>query len=78
MARTLGLPASNVAAWKRVGRIPADKQRHVLEVGKALGLAITPELIIFPLGNDDPVSGTAPKASTGNASHLTASRARPA
>lgn len=78
MARTLGEPASNVAAWKRVGRIPAEKQRHVLKVGQSLGLAITPELIIFPLGKDDPVSGPAPKASTGKRRKITASRGRAA
>jgi hypothetical protein len=50
MARAIGEPASNVAAWKRVGRIPAEKQPHVLEVGLALGLPITAEHVVFPLG----------------------------
>lgn len=50
MARAIGEPSSNVAAWKRVGRIPAEKQPHVLEVGQALGLPITTEHVVFPLG----------------------------
>lgn len=50
MARRLQEPPSNVAAWKRVGRIPAEKQPHVLAVGIALGLPITAEHVVFPLG----------------------------
>lgn len=50
MARKLDEPPSNVAAWKRVGRIPAEKQPHVLAVGIALGLPITAEHVVFPLG----------------------------
>jgi hypothetical protein len=50
MARAIGEPPSNVAAWKRVGRIPAEKQPHVLEVGQVLGLPITAEHVVFPLG----------------------------
>jgi hypothetical protein len=50
MARDLGEPPSNVAAWKRVGRIPAEKQPHVLAVGLKLGLPITAEHVVFPLG----------------------------
>lgn len=50
MARAIGEPSSNVAAWKRVGRIPAEKQPHVLEVGQALGLPITADHVVFPLG----------------------------
>lgn len=50
MARAVGEHPSNVAAWKRVGRIPAEKQPHVLEVGQALGLPITADHVVFPLG----------------------------
>jgi hypothetical protein len=50
MARAIGEPPSNVAAWKRVGRIPAEKQPHVLEVGQALSLPITANHVVFPLG----------------------------
>ncbi|WBQ17833.1 carph-isopro domain-containing protein [Sphingobium yanoikuyae] len=50
MARELGEPPSNVAAWKKVGRIPAEKQPHVLAVGLKLGLPITAEHVVFPLG----------------------------
>ena len=63
MARAIGEPSSNVAAWKRVGRIPAEKQPHVLEVGQALGLPITAEHVVFPLGRPNaaaPVEITAP------------------
>lgn len=50
MARAIGEPSSNVATWKRVGRIPAEKQPHVLEVGQSLGLPITADHVVFPLG----------------------------
>jgi hypothetical protein len=50
MARKLGVLPSSVSAWKREGRIPAHKQPHVLEVGQSLGLPITAEHVVFPLG----------------------------
>lgn len=50
MARAIGEPPSNVAAWKRNNRIPAEKQPHVLAVGLKLGLPITAEHVVFPLG----------------------------
>jgi hypothetical protein len=53
MARAIGEPPSNVAAWKRVGRIPAEKQPHVLAVGQALGMPLTADHVVFPLGRPD-------------------------
>ena len=50
MARAIGEPPSNVAAWKRVGRIPAEKQRFVLQKAEEIGLAVTAEHVVFPLG----------------------------
>lgn len=50
MARAVDEAPSNIAAWKRVGRIPAEKQPHVLAVGLKLGLPITAEHVVFPLG----------------------------
>ncbi len=50
MARALGESPSNISAWKRVGRIPAEKQPHVLAVGLKLSLPITAEHVVFPLG----------------------------
>ena len=50
MARVLNEHPSTVSAWKRVGRIPAEKQPHVLDVGLSLGLPITAEHVVFPLG----------------------------
>lgn len=50
MARAIDEHPSNVMAWKKVGRIPADKQPHVLSIARSLGLPVTAELIIFPLG----------------------------
>jgi hypothetical protein len=50
MARAIGEPPSNVAAWKRVGRIPADKQPVVLQKADEIGLAVTAEHVVFPLG----------------------------
>lgn len=61
MARELGVPKSNVSAWKTADRIPAGEQPHVLEVGLALGLPITAELVIFPSGDvPDAVARAAP------------------
>lgn len=50
MGRALDESPSNVSAWKRVGRIPAEKQPLVLAVGLKLGLPITAEHVVFPLG----------------------------
>ena len=50
MARAIGEHPSNVSAWKRVGRIPAEKQPRVLERAIALGLPVTAENVIYPLG----------------------------
>jgi hypothetical protein len=62
MARELGVPKSNVSAWKTADRIPAGEQPHVLEVGLALGLPITAELVIFPSGDvPDAVARAAPQ-----------------
>jgi hypothetical protein len=55
MARLLDEPPSNVAAWKRVGRIPAEKQPHVLDVALALNIPVTAEHVVFPLGRPDAV-----------------------
>ncbi|WP_369799497.1 carph-isopro domain-containing protein [Novosphingobium sp. PP1Y] len=53
MARAIGEPSSTVFSWKRGGRIPAHKQPIVLEVGQALGLPVTAEHVVFPLGRPD-------------------------
>lgn len=50
MARAIEESPSTVAAWKRKGRIPAEKQPLVLAVGLKLGLPITAEHVVFPLG----------------------------
>lgn len=60
MARALEVPASNVSSWKRVGRIPAENQPHVLERGQELGLPVTAEHVVYPLGR--PQRPAAPKA----------------
>lgn len=52
-ARALDELPQTVAHWKRKGRIPVEKQPHVLEVGQALGLPITAEHVVFPLGRPD-------------------------
>lgn len=60
MARALEVPASNVSSWKRVGRIPAENQPHVLERGQELGLPVTAEHVVYPLGR--PIRPVASKA----------------
>jgi len=57
MARALGLPSSNVCTWKSEGRIPSKQQAHVLAVGQALGLPITTDDVVFPLGRPAEVLG---------------------
>jgi len=65
MARDLNRAASTVHGWKKEGRIPAEKQPHVLEVGLALGLPITADHVVFPLGRPAAdASGISEQAST--------------
>lgn len=52
MAEILGEPPSTVQSWKNVGRIPAGRQPDVLAKGVELGLGITAEDVVFPLGMD--------------------------
>ncbi len=54
MARALNESPSKVMAWKQAGHIPARKQAEVLEKGNALGLLITAEHVVFPLGHPAP------------------------
>ena len=53
MARDLNRPASTVHGWKKEGRVPANEQPYVLQIAEELGLPITAEHIIFPLGRPD-------------------------
>ncbi len=55
MADHLGEPPSTVQSWKAAGRVPAGKQPKVLEKAEELGIAITAEDVIFPLGKTDTV-----------------------
>lgn len=50
MARTLGEKPSTVMSWKNKGRIPAEKQPHVLHVGISIGLPISASHVMYPLG----------------------------
>lgn len=50
MARAIGEKPSTVASWKRVGRIPAEKQPTILKVAELLNLPITAENVVFPFG----------------------------
>jgi len=53
MADALDEPPSTVQSWKSAGRIPAFKQPDVLAKAQELGLDVSAEDIIFPLGRDD-------------------------
>lgn len=55
MADHLDEPPSTVQSWKSAGRIPAGKQPKVLEKGRELGIEITAEDIIFPMGRESAV-----------------------
>jgi hypothetical protein len=50
MAEALNEPPSTVQSWKSVGRIPAGKQPDVLAAAERLGIPITAEDVIFPMG----------------------------
>jgi len=50
MARDLNRPASTVHGWKKEGRVPANEQQHVLQIAEELGLPITADHVVFPLG----------------------------
>ncbi len=50
MARAIGEAPSTVASWKRGGRIPAEKQPGVLKIGQSIGLGISADHVVFPLG----------------------------
>jgi hypothetical protein len=61
MARALDESPSKIMAWKRAGHIPAQKQAEVLEKGITLGVPLTAEHVVFPLGRsaDDVANTTA-------------------
>lgn len=50
MADRIGEHPSTVQSWKTAGRIPAGKQPHVLMRAEELGLPVTAEQVIWPLG----------------------------
>lgn len=50
MAEHLGEAPSTIQGWKSAGRIPATKQPFVLKRARDLGIAVSHEEIIFPLG----------------------------
>lgn len=50
MARDLDRPVGTVHGWKKKGRVPSEEQPHILVVAAQLGLPITAEHVVFPLG----------------------------
>lgn len=58
MARDLNKPASTIHRWKTEGRVPSNEQPHVLDVADKLGLPITAENVVYPLGRPDAVTET--------------------
>ncbi|AXB75453.1 carph-isopro domain-containing protein [Novosphingobium sp. P6W] len=62
MARALDESPSKIMAWKRAGHIPAQKQAEVLEKGLALGMPLTAEHMVFPLGHPVPEVAAMPVA----------------
>lgn len=49
-AELLGEAPSTVQSWKAAGRIPAQKQPLVLERAAAVGIEISAEDVVYPLG----------------------------
>lgn len=73
MGEALGEPPSTVQSWKSAGRIPAFKQPDVLAKAIELGLEVTAEDIIFPLGRDgiaDDPSASATKSANNFGSNI--------
>lgn len=52
MAEALDEAPSTVQSWKTAGRIPAAHQPKVLAKAGELGIGITAEDVIFPMGRD--------------------------
>lgn len=46
LAKSLALPITTVHAWKRRGRIPADRFGDILEAARASGIALTADEMI--------------------------------
>ena len=56
MAAIVGEAPSTVQSWKASGRIPAQKQPHVIERACAAGHDISADDVVFPLGKAEPTS----------------------
>ncbi|WP_176484832.1 carph-isopro domain-containing protein [Sphingomonas ginsenosidimutans] len=52
MAEHLKQPPSTVQSWKAAGQVPAGHQRRVLARAAQLGLAVSAEDVVFPMGRD--------------------------
>ena len=50
MAERLGESPSSIQGWKNAGRVPATKQPLVLARAAELGLDVTTDDVVFPLG----------------------------
>lgn len=74
MARALNEKASTVQSWKTTGRVPSGKQSFVLSRARDLGLGVTPDDIISPLGRDPEDGDTAAlqQSSCGNPDEVSA------
>lgn len=60
LAEGLGEPKTTVSSWKQAGRIPAQRQPRVLELAEAIGVEITAEDVVFPMGRPNtPVNSSA-------------------
>jgi hypothetical protein len=59
MAELIGEAPSTVQSWKNTGRIPAQKQPLVLDRAKAVGIEITADDVVFPMGTDAPTPSDA-------------------
>lgn len=65
MARLLDEAPSTVQGWKSAERIPAQRQPAVLAKAHELGLPVTAEDIIFPMGRPEALQPDAPSAGQG-------------
>lgn len=56
MAAMLGEPPSTVQSWKAARRIPAHKQREVIEKAGLAGVSLSADDVVWPMGRTEDAS----------------------
>ena len=56
IAECLGEPPSTVQSWKSSGRIPAQKQSLLIERFAEIGVTVSADDVVWPMGRPESVS----------------------